>query len=160
MGYVFRLNKETFKFSCTHFTIFGPNSGEKMHGHNYYVSFDLYFNQINSDQGLAVDFNLLKPIIKQVCETLDEHILIAENSPHQKVSKKDQQVIVEFNGKHYSLPQQDTLILPLVNISSEELARYLAGLFIQSAPTDVGLVRVETTIEETRGQAVTFIQDL
>lgn len=131
-----------------------------MHGHNYYVSFDLHFDSVNPKQGLAVDFNLLKPIIKDVCDELDEHILIAEKSSYQKVLKQDQQVVVEFNSKTYSLPQEDTLILPLVNISSEELARWICQRFLEKVPPDIGLKTVETTVEETRGQSVTFVQKL
>jgi 6-pyruvoyltetrahydropterin/6-carboxytetrahydropterin synthase len=160
MGYIFRLNKETFKFSCTHFTIFGPHSGEKMHGHNYQVAFDLHFDDINRTDGLAVDFNLVKPIIKKVCDELDEHILIAQNSTFQKVELKADQYVVTFNKKSYSLPKDDVLLLPLVNISSEELARLLCHRFIELAPSGIGLKKVETTVEETRGQAVTYFQNL
>ena len=131
-----------------------------MHGHNYYVAFDLYFDSINPKQGLAVDFNLLKPIIKDVCDELDEHVLIAEKSPYQKVEKQGEQVVVEFNNKTYSLPQEDTLILPVVNISSEELARWICQRFLEKAPADIGLKKVKTSIEETRGQAVTFVHSL
>ncbi len=131
-----------------------------MHGHNYYVSFNLYFDSINPKQGLAVDFNLLKPIIKDVCEELDEHVLIAEKSPYQKVTKEGFQVVVQFNNKTYSLPQEDTRILPLVNISSEELARWICQRFLEKTPTDIGLKKVETSVEETRGQSVTFAQSL
>ena len=160
MGYIFRLNKETFKFSCTHFTIFGPHHGEKMHGHNYQVGFDLHFAKTSEDEGLAIDFNQVKPIIKGICDQLDEHILIAKDSPHQQVNREGEQVIILFNKKTYSLPATDTLLLPLVNISSEELARYICLEFIKKCPKNIGLEKIETTIEETRGQGVTFFQDL
>ena len=160
MSFIFRLSKETFKFSCTHFTIFGPNKAEKMHGHNYYVGFDLYFDSISEDEGLAVDFNLVKPIMKEICEELDEHVLIAEKSPHQIIEKNKTQVSKTFNQKNYSLPAEDTLILPVSNISSEELARFICLEFIRRAPKGTGLTRVETTIEETRGQGVTYSKTL
>jgi 6-pyruvoyltetrahydropterin/6-carboxytetrahydropterin synthase len=160
MGYIFRLNKETFKFSCTHFTIFGPETGEKMHGHNYQVGFDLHFNDINRADGLAVDFNLVKPLIKTVCDELDEHILIAQNSPFQKVTTQKETYTILFNKKTYTLPHEDVLLLPLVNISSEELARYLCTRFLAVVPAGIGLKKVETTVEETRGQAVTYFQNL
>lgn len=160
MGYIFRLNKETFKFSCTHFTIFGPDSGERMHGHNYQVAFDLWFDDINRKDGLAVDFNLLKPLIKKVCDQLDEHILIAQNSPFQQLQVNSSHVVVAFNKKTYTLPKEDMLLLPLANISSEELARYICLEFIKQAPPQIGLKKIETTVEETRGQAVTYFQSL
>lgn len=160
MSFTFRLKKENFKFSCTHFTIFGPNEGERMHGHNYHVQVDLRFNDISKTDGLAVDFNVIKPVIKQLCDNLDEHILIPEKSPYVKIERQETQIVLEFNNKHYSLPREDCKVLPLVNISSEELARYMTENFIKSCPTNIGLVQVEITIEETRGQGVTYSQDL
>lgn len=156
MSFIFRLKKETFKFSCTHFTIFGATDAERMHGHNYHVQFDLYFDDISKTDGLAVDFNLIKPMIKTLCDDLDEHILIAKNSPFTEISIANGQVDLTFNTKRYSLPEEDVKILPVLNISSEELARYMALNFIEKCPKDIGLRKVETTIEETRGQGVTY----
>ena len=76
------------------------------------------------------------------------------------MEKQGSQVVVEFNNKTYSLPQEDTLVLPLVNISSEELARWICQRFLEKVPSEIGLKKVKTSIEETRGQAVTFVQSL
>ena len=160
MSFTFRLKKENFKFSCTHFTIFGPNEGEKMHGHNYHVQVDLQFNDISKTDGLAVDFNLIKPIIKQICDELDEHILIPSSSPYVKIENTETQVNLGFNGKQYSLPKEDCKLLPLLNISSEELSRFMTERFLEECPKNIGLVKVEITIEETRGQGVTYSKDL
>lgn len=156
MSFIFRLRKETFKFSCTHFTIFGPEEGEKMHGHNYHVQCDLHFDDISERDGMAVDFNVIKPVIKALCDELDEHILIADNSPFTTIEEVDGQVNLRFNGKLYSLPKEDVKRLPLLNISSEELARYMTQRFLAECPKNIGLKRVETTVEETRGQGVTY----
>ena len=160
MSFIFRLKKETFKFSCTHFTIFGATEGERMHGHNYHVQFDLHFEDISKTDGLAVDFNLIKPIMKQLSDELDEHILIAKDSPFTEIGEDEKQIHLTFNNKFYSLPKEDVQILPVLNISSEELARYMAKQFLLKCPTGIGLQRVETTIEETRGQGVTYSTDL
>ncbi|MEO0336456.1 MAG: 6-carboxytetrahydropterin synthase [Pseudomonadota bacterium] len=156
MSFIFRLKKETFKFSCTHFTIFGATEGEKMHGHNYHVQFDLHFADISKTDGMAVDFNVIKPIIKELCDELDEHILIAKNSPYTEIKMDGGQVDIKFNQKHYSLPKEDVKLLPVLNISSEELARFMTEKFVEQCPKDIGLQKVEATIEETRGQGVSY----
>lgn len=156
MAYTITLGKENFKFSCTHFTIFGPGQAERMHGHNYHVEFKLYFDSISDKEGLAVDFNIVKPIIKEICDLIDEHILIPEKSPHIGLEMDSDQVQLIFSEKSYSLPREDVLVLPLVNISSEELARYVCECFIEKAPGHIGLTKVDATIEETRGQSVTY----
>jgi hypothetical protein len=58
------------------------------------------------------------------------------------------------------LPKEDVQLLPVLNISSEELARYMTEKFLEKCPKDIGLKRVEATIEETRGQGVTYSTDL
>ena len=156
MSFIFRLKKETFKFSCTHFTIFGENEAERMHGHNYHVQFDLHFADISKTDGLAVDFNTIKPIIKDLCDHLDEHILLPANSPFCEISTQGDQIELRFNNKFYSLPLEDVKILPVLNISSEELARYMAEQFLKLCPKSISLQKIETTIEETRGQGVTY----
>ena len=56
--------------------------------------------------------------------------------------------------------QQQTLLfltgviklLPVVNISSEKLARYLTNKLIAACPRDVGLLLIDTTVERLEGK--------
>src|SRR4051812_36676618 len=125
MGYVIHLGKESFKFSCTHFTIFGATRGERLHGHNYQVRCSIEVNQIDPKLGMAFDFNVVKPVIKNLCDSLDERILIPTQSPYLELSELgSQQLKVVFNKKEYVFPIEDVRKLPIVNITSEELARF------------------------------------
>ena len=48
------LAKEDFKFSVAHFTLFGPERAETLHGHNYRVAIELTGPALDA-AGLLVD---------------------------------------------------------------------------------------------------------
>jgi 6-pyruvoyltetrahydropterin/6-carboxytetrahydropterin synthase len=154
--FVIQLAKETFKFSCSHFTILAADKAERLHGHNYQLRADLEVSELNPQLGLAFDFNAVKPHIVRFCDSLDERILLPLNSPYLQIERGTQSVDVRFGKKHYVFPNEDALCLPLVNITSEELARF-AG---QKLAADLSLLphwtSLQLHIEETRGQSVSF----
>jgi len=160
-----RLAKENFKFSCSHFTIFGPGKAESLHGHNYYVSAELTLTGLDTELGMAFDFNLVKPMLRQIADQLDERVLLPETSKLLNIKKSGQQIEVSFADKHYSLPASDVSILPVVNITSEELARYFAESFVAKvkASGDSSLKKIRSVsigVEETRGQIVFYDLEL
>src|SRR5688572_17666610 len=65
------LEKESFKFSAAHFLIFPDGSAERLHGHNYrvYVEIDAALTRF----GLVMDFKSVKPVVRELCDELDEH---------------------------------------------------------------------------------------
>lgn len=156
MSYRFRLAKENFKFSCTHFTIFGPHSAERMHGHNYLVSFEFTCSEIKEDLGLAFDFNEFKPLMKKACDDLDESILIPARSPYLEIQEKESEIEVRFNRKRYVLPKEDVRLLPIVNISVEALASYLHSQLKTQIRPEWKVLKLAVGIQETAGQSVVF----
>jgi 6-pyruvoyltetrahydropterin/6-carboxytetrahydropterin synthase len=159
MSFTIHLAKESFKFSSTHFTIFSATEAEKLHGHNYQVKCDIEIDHIDSQIGMAFDFNLIKPEIKSLCDEIDEHILIATKSPFLKINRSLDSIEMTYNQRRYVFPKDDCRELELVNITSEELARYFCEklwtrlLQKKEAPKFRSL---QISIEETRGQSVTF----
>jgi 6-pyruvoyltetrahydropterin/6-carboxytetrahydropterin synthase len=157
MSYKIRLEKENFKFSGSHFTIFGPGNAERLHGHNYYVSVELRMAEIDHEIGLAFDFNAIKPLIRDLTASLDEYVLLPENSTHLKIERDGSAVRAIFGSKRYEFPAEDVRILPLSNISSEELARLLANELIaklRANPAFESVNSLSLGVEETRGQSV------
>src|SRR5690606_33706927 len=127
MAYRIVLEKENFKFSGSHFTIFDSTRSERLHGHNYYVRLEVRVRELDPELGMAFDFNLLKPIVRQITESLDEYVLLPEKSPHVAIERTTTSVIASFNGKRYEFPSEDVRLLPIVNVTSELLASYIAG---------------------------------
>ena len=159
MSYVVKLSKENFKFSGSHFTIFNNTDAERLHGHNYYVGVEVGLATIDAKIGMAFDFNTLKPIIKKICERLDEKVLIPTLSPYLKITNNGKQTEVMFAAKKYSLPADDVEQLSLVNITSEELSRYVAEELKKHWEFYSKVDFLSVDVQETRGQSVTFITE-
>lgn len=155
--FTIHLAKEPFKFSCSHFTILTAETAEKLHGHNYQLSVDIQVENLDAKLGFAFDFNAAKPLIKNFCSELDERILLPAHSPFVKMIDAGENLEVRFGAKHYSFPKEDCLVLPLVNVTSEELARVSAERLAAVLADLPRWTSLRVHIEETRGQGVSFL---
>ncbi len=158
MPFQVSLSKERFKFSSTHFTIFNAREAECLHGHNYLVSVDLDFRSLAEDTGLSAEFGHLKTKIDDLCSELDEQVLLPAESPFLDIGETDTNFEVKFNEKFYSFPKEDCVILDIVNISSECLAKWVHKR-LEADFHAIGLEGLSVTIEETNGQAVTYMKE-
>lgn len=157
--YTVHLAKEPFKFSCSHFTILSSDRSERLHGHNYQIKVDISVLDLDSNLGMAFDFNIVKPIIRDLCMQLDERILLPARSPYLNIDQ-DENVKVRFAHKEYVFPKEDTICLPLVNVTCEELARHMGQELVGQLRTSAMWKKVKTVrvdIEETRGQSVSYL---
>ncbi len=154
--YTINLAKEPFKFSCSHFTILSPTKAERLHGHNYQVRVSIAVRDTDPELGLAFDFNTVKPLIRAFCDELDERILLPKNSPFLKIQKDGGQIDVRFGKKRYGFPEEDTLTLPLVNITTEELSRFACERLVKDMKALPHWTLIKVSVEETRGQSVSY----
>jgi len=148
------LAKEDFKFSSAHFTLFGPEEAELLHGHNYSVRVELE-GSVLDDEGLLVSFDKVKGAIRRLCAELDDQTLVPAESPHLEIREEGESVEIRFNGRRYVLPAEDVTLLPLANTSIELFAwmiwRQLAGE-IANQPVEAMAVEVA----ETSGQSCIY----
>ena len=159
MSFRIRIEKESIKFSCSHFTIFGANEAEALHGHNYYVTAEFGLREVDSQLGMAFDFNLLKPLLKEEVDKLDEHILVPKNSPFLKIESTSDQIKIAHGKKNYAFPKEDVIELDAVNITSEELARDFSNRIQKRFGEAKEFARINALtvgIQETRGQTVFY----
>lgn len=164
--FIIDISKEYLKFSAAHFTIFSDSSLELLHGHNYYVALRLEAREAGN--GLVLDFKILKDILRRVCGELDEKILLPMESSLLKISKHEDRFVVVFHGagfkKIYEFPCEDVKLLPLVNVTCEGLARFVCEEFIKSFRMEhdselENIISIAVSVEETRGQSVSYIWD-
>ncbi len=154
--YTINLAKEPFKFSCSHFTILSSSKAERLHGHNYQVRVSIKVREIDPKLGLAFDFNSVKPLIRAFCDELDERILLPGKSEYLKIESGKSGVDVQFGKKRYAFPAEDTLTLPLVNITTEELSRFAAERLVRDMKSLPHWTHLKVSVEETRGQSVSY----
>lgn len=117
------INKEYLNFSAGHFTIFSATERENLHGHNFQVCCAVTA-AIGAD-GLAFDYVALKRVLKDLCDALDERVLLPQNSPHLALEYRDGMVIARFAGEEIPFLARDCLPLPIRNVTIEELADLL-----------------------------------
>lgn len=149
---VLHLSKEYLKFSAAHFLIFDAQRAEKLHGHNYRVEVDFYWNQITDSQlGLCADFKELKDLVRAELEKWDERVLLPGNCPEMKFAEDKQSLGVHFRERVYVFPKDEIVILPIVNTSVELLSQLFAQL-VWNHSARFGFKGLKVYVEETPGQ--------
>ena len=117
------ISKEYLHFAAAHFTLFSATERENLHGHNFQVTLDA--DAPMHDDGLPFDYHILKKAVKQLCDDLDEQVLMPTRSPYLQIEEQDDYTFIIFNGERIPFLQRDLTLLPIRNITVEELAQYL-----------------------------------
>ena len=150
-----QLDKEYFKFSCAHFLIFPDGSKERLHGHNYRVRVEIVGDL--SDRGLVIDFIEAKPVVRELCDELDEHWLVPGEHPELKIERRDDgHTEVVYREARYLAPSDELIVLPINNTSAENLATWLGKELLSRLEDRFGVSQVrplQVGVSETDGQS-------
>mgnify|MGYP003386648115 CR=1 FL=1 len=122
------LAKENFKFSSGHFTIFSATERENIHGHNFTVA--LAFDAAVEDNGMIFDYATAKRHIEAMCRSLNEHFLLPAHSKHLKIEEEADYTYVHFGSEKIPFLKRDIKILPVENVTVEELSAYFLQAFV------------------------------
>jgi len=148
------VDKEYLKFSAAHFLIFPDGSAERLHGHNYRV-----FVEVEAELsrfGLIIDFQHIKPLIKELVDEIDEHWIVPGEHPELSIERRDGGLMeVRYQDRYYAAPVEDVLVLPVNNTSAENLSAYLGRRLLDGLAgrfEDVVVHQLRVAVEETSGQ--------
>jgi len=122
------ISKEYLNFSAGHFTIFSQTERENLHGHNFQVRCSVTA-EVGED-GMAFDYVLLKRVLKELCDGLDERVLLPELSPYLRLERENGMVWVRFGQERIPFLERDCLPLPIRNVTIEELSSLLLARLI------------------------------
>ena len=127
------LFKQAMNFSAGHFTIFSESERENLHGHNFSVY--VMFEAEVMENGIAFNYNVYKKIILDICQLLDQVVLLPLKSPYLRIEESDEYIYAFFNGRKEKIPflRRDVKLLPMRNITVEELSQW----FLQQLLVDV-----------------------
>jgi 6-pyruvoyltetrahydropterin/6-carboxytetrahydropterin synthase len=123
------ISKEYLHFAAAHFTVFSDTERENLHGHNFQVTLDA--EAPIAEDGLTFDYNILKKALKQMCDDLDEQVIMPTQSPHLQIESDDQYTYAVFNGERIPFLERDLTLLPIRNVTVEELAHYLLDTLLK-----------------------------
>jgi len=148
------IQKEYFKFSAAHFLIFPDGTAERLHGHNYRVFVEI--DAALTRHGLVIDFKKVKPVVRELVDALDEHWLVpGEHAELRTARLPDGRLEVSYRERRYAVPAEDVIVLPVNNLSAENLATWLGRELrrkLEAAFDDVQVRTLRLAVEETSGQ--------
>lgn len=123
------LQKESMKFSAGHTTIFSATQREPLHGHMYGVY--LALTTWVEDNGMTFDYRYYKERIHQLCRQVNQIFLMPQFSPFLEYAEDDEYYYFTFNKKKIPFLKEDVKLMPLSNITVEELSRWFVGELIK-----------------------------
>lgn len=149
------IDKDYLKFSAAHFLIFPDGSAERLHGHNYKVFVDLHTDL--DAHGLVVNFKEIKPLIRALCDELDERVLIPGLHPvlTSAPAADGENLEIRYRERRYSIPRDEIRVLPIGNTSAENLAAWFGRTLrehMRGRWPRLRVTRLAVGVEETPGQ--------
>ena len=116
------LAKENMTFNAGHTTIFSATEREPMHGHYYQVFVGI--TAWVSENGMKFDYRYYKKRVADLCEQLNQIFLMPMYSPYLEFSQDEIYYYFKFNHKTMPFLKEDVKLMPLTNITIEELSRW------------------------------------
>jgi 6-pyruvoyltetrahydropterin/6-carboxytetrahydropterin synthase len=138
--------------------IFENGDREPLHGHNYRVQVKGEAPGLTGD--MVFDFLDIKPIVREVCDSLDHKLLIPKDNKHLKIfTEKSNLVITTPDESYFSIPARDVLLLPILNTSSERIAAYICDEIrrLVKDKFNYQFSCLEVEVEETPGQSAVYL---
>lgn len=163
--------QSNLRFSSAH-VIPGHASCGFIHGHSYFVDVEIEGERTGKFE-FVVDFKDVKGFTKEFCNELDHRLLIPvfneliefkdfdkENDSIDGL-KENKTIQFKIDGKGYSIPSVDCVLLPLPYTSAEELSKYFAdGLAEKLSESYDNLKYVAVCVNEGIGQGAEYRKDL
>ncbi|HKM13902.1 MAG TPA: 6-pyruvoyl tetrahydropterin synthase family protein [Candidatus Methanomethylophilaceae archaeon] len=145
------------RFSACHF-IPKHEKCSRLHGHSYVVRLRLE-GDIN-DNGMLMDFVILKKELRSIMSSMDHRTLLPASSKDVKLTIIDDSVEVNTCGKRYVFPLEDVVILDLSNTTAEEMAKLMVRQMIQDVEFPENIHSVSIGLDEERGQTAWYTEEL
>lgn len=143
------LFEERFSFSAAHFTIFSETRRERLHGHNYHVH-ALLTASIN-EFGITFDYAIYKEKILSLCQQLKSYLLLPGLAEALTIKEQGNYYYVYFNHEEMPFLKQDALILPVRNITIEELAYWFLNQLLEDQATLTACNMHKITLKVSNG---------
>lgn len=138
MGEAFeiRIGHGAVQFSAAHFLVFGPDSAEAVHGHDFTVEVVATGNLL--EPGWVMDFLVLHRLVRETVEPLDHKLLLPAQNPWLRVEMLEGDHIRASLGKWcWQFPAAHCMVLPVCNVTAELLAQYLGSVLKERIATQL-----------------------
>lgn len=145
------------RFSACHF-IPRHEKCSRLHGHSYIVRLRLEGDI--GEEGMIMDFVVLKKALKAMIEELDHKTLVPTASQDVKVTYDEESVEAVSCGKRYVFPRMDVTLLDVPNTTAEEMAKMMTLRLVADVEFPSNVRTVSVGLDEERGQTAWYTEVL
>jgi 6-pyruvoyltetrahydropterin/6-carboxytetrahydropterin synthase len=154
-SYHVRVAKSEHVFSAGHFITYNGMC-ERLHGHNYRVSAEVYGPL--DENHYVLDFLMLRHKLREITTELDHVMLLPTEHPHIKVVEQGDEVVAQFENRRWVFPRSDCRLLPVANTTAELLAAYIGQRLLAALSLQIGIrpTRLRIELDECDGQVAVW----
>jgi len=150
------LEKESMTFNAGHTTIFSATEREPLHGHYYQVG--IAVSTWVTENGMKFDYRYYKKRVGDLCQELNQRFLMPMNSPHLEITEDDAYYYFKFNHKTMPFLKEDIKLMPLTNITIEELSKWFVEQLTKDPQEleDLSIARLTIKVYSAPGQSASY----
>ena len=145
------------RFSACHF-IPRHEKCSRLHGHSYIVRLRLE-GEIG-EEGMIMDFVVLKKKLKQMIDELDHKTLLPTASQDVRLTVSDDSVEAVSRGKRYVFPREDVTLLDVPTTTAEEMSKMMTRRMVSEIEFPSNVRSVSIGLDEERGQTAWYTEVL
>ena len=145
------------RFSACHF-IPRHEKCSRLHGHSYIVRLRLE-GEIG-EEGMIMDFVVLKKKLKQMIDELDHKTLLPTASQDVRLTVSDDSVEAVSCRKRYVFPREDVTLLNVPTTTAEEMSKMMTRRMVAEIKFPSNVRSVSIGLDEERGQTAWYTEVL
>jgi len=141
------------RFSACHF-IPRHEKCSRLHGHSYIVRLRLEGDI--GEEGMIMDFVVLKKKLKEIIEEVDHKTLLPTMSKDVHLTVTDESVEAICDGKRYVFPRMDVTLLEIPTTTAEEMSKMMAERMVKELELPSNVRSLSIGLDEERGQTAWY----
>ncbi len=145
------------RFSACHF-IPRHEKCSRLHGHSYIVRLRLEGDI--GEEGMIMDFVVLKKKLKEMIDELDHKTLLPTASPDVSLKVSDSDVEAISCGKRYVFPRMDVTLLDIPTTTAEEMSKMMVKRMVSEIAFPQNVKSISIGLDEERGQTAWYTEVL
>lgn len=145
------------RFSACHF-IPRHEKCSRLHGHSYIVRLRLEGDI--GEEGMIMDFVVLKKKLKEMIDELDHKTLLPTGSSDVSLKVSDSEVEAISCGKRYVFPRMDVTLLDIPTTTAEEMSKMMVKRMVSEITFPQNVRSISIGLDEERGQTAWYAEVL
>lgn len=145
------------RFSACHF-IPKHEKCSRLHGHSYIVRLRLEGDI--GEEGMIMDFVVLKKKLKEMIDELDHKTLLPTKSSDVSLKVTDIDVEAISCGKRYVFPRVDVTLLDIPTTTAEEMSKMMVKRMVSEVEFPGNVKSISIGLDEERGQTAWYTEVL